>query len=112
MKHLFETKADLRLARGLLRSAKTSVRYPYRHGGHIYVCNAIKEIANNKNDERYTKIASIIVAEIAKRLKGEATVDCWLLFLAKPMVKYDDVTRENMQIYRARWVDSMIKELQ
>jgi hypothetical protein len=73
---------------------------------YIYICMAINEVAVKDSTQwvKYRRAKEII----DERLGGACTVVSWLQ--KNNLIKKDNVDYDQVQQYRHRWLDSLIKE--
>lgn len=81
---------------------------PLIKSGRIsWICWAVQESAGVTSLKR-AAAAEAAVQIIQQRLRGNGTVEGWLMGHAD--VDMDDLTKENCREYRLRWVQSLIQE--
>lgn len=102
MKTVVLCSKDKGIAIEILQQAKCRIKN-YQDD---WVCYAIVNSSSGGHN-----IADRLVNLIDDRLDGHALVSCWLA--AQPGVKRADTNcDETMRLYRMRWIDSMIKEVE
>jgi hypothetical protein len=73
-----------------------------------YICHAINRTPLNIAAPATRRGADAAMVIVCNRLGGQHTVVTWLEDVAK--IPYNEMTCENVQAYRKRWLEALAKE--
>ena len=75
---------------------------------HEFICHALDDVKRTATLAGVLGAKALIVARFNVPYGGQTNIETWLRHAAK--VPQSQLTNDNLQAYRHRWLDSVIKE--